>query len=150
MGLSFSDLYWSAGFLEGEGSFKLHSSLMISASQVQLWPLQRLQKIFGGAISTSGRKRFYGESPCHAWYLYGHRAAGLMMTLYSLLSPRRQEQVAVALAKWKPQRIANKVRRLCPRGHDYSFKPNGHRWCKICHRESAIERGARARSQEVR
>jgi len=67
-------LHWTAGFLEGEGTFAYSSSLRISAAQVQLQPLQRLQALFGGSIKRNGRPK-KGQQTCHAWYVHGHCAA---------------------------------------------------------------------------
>src|SRR5262249_16159364 len=65
---SSGDLRWAAGFLEGEGSFSCRSSLQVCATQVQTWPLERLRDLFGGAISTNGRRR-PGHSLCSSWYI---------------------------------------------------------------------------------
>lgn len=99
-----NELIWAAGFLEGEGSFHIGKvskwqQLVVSASQVQLWPLEVLKKSFGGSIykePTKGRRQ-----ECGKWVVTGPRAAGVMMTLFALLSPRRQEQIKKALLRWR-------------------------------------------------
>lgn len=86
---------WAAGFLEGEGSFSgggTHGYGRVSAPQVQRWPLEQLQKLFGGTIADYREKR-----NTYHWWVTGSRARGVMMTLYSLVSPKRQEQIRAAL-----------------------------------------------------
>lgn len=136
--MKMSDLHWVAGFLEGEGSFSFKSSLALTASQVQLQPLQRLQSLFGGAIFTEKRVQKRSTQICSAWYLYGYRAAGLMMTLCPLMSPRRQEQIRLSLAIWRTKKIANGQRMACPKGHPYSqsSRPGRCRYCSICSAEA--------------
>ena len=86
------DLEWAAGFLEGEGCFLYTGSThVVDAGQNQRECLDRLQNLFGGAV----RKEREGF---HRWKLSGARARGVMMTLYVLLSTRRQEQIKGALS----------------------------------------------------
>lgn len=98
--ISAIEIGWVAGFLEGEGSFTGWTG--VKAAQKQLEPLERLQALFGGSLSRHG-------NDMHIWQLYGARARGLMMTLYSLMSPRRKEQIRKQLHFWKarrPQKIS--------------------------------------------
>ncbi|WFU42625.1 hypothetical protein QA640_09275 [Bradyrhizobium sp. CB82] len=97
-----TDLKWAAGFLEGSGSFSFTSSLALTGSQADLWPLERLQSLFGGTIKPSGTPK---NKVVLSWYIHGHRAAAVMMTLYVLMSPRRQAQIRSALAIWKPLKL---------------------------------------------
>lgn len=91
---STQDLYWAAGFLEGEGSFVYASQTQrVTAGQKQKAPLIKLKEVFGGSIYTSQRR----SGPFHGWTLTGPRARGLMMTLYTLMSPRRKSQIKRAL-----------------------------------------------------
>ena len=57
---SLNDLYWSAGFLEGEGAFMKNGTggIVVTASQVQKEPLDRLYKLFGGGMNTFSRSVF--------------------------------------------------------------------------------------------
>src|SRR5258708_40224830 len=65
----------------------------VQATQVQREPLERLQQMFGGSLN-----QYNGY---HRWGLYGTQAAGVLMTLYTLMSPRRKGQIAAALEHWK-------------------------------------------------
>lgn len=90
------DLYWVAGFLEGEGTFghnKLpngHYGVRVVVGQVQREPLDRLARLLGGRIYWRGDR-------IHQWVVTGGRARGVMLTLYPLMSPRRQTQIRAAL-----------------------------------------------------
>jgi hypothetical protein len=84
--------------MEGEGYFhsrKASGMMDLQASQVQKWPLDRMQALFGGTIYKNPKVTFYH------WRLPGVVGAGLAMTLYPLMSPRRQEQIRFALTRWK-------------------------------------------------
>lgn len=54
-----TDLAWAAGFLEGEGCFKINFlrggrnvGPAVTATQVDKAPLERLQKLFGGGLKS--------------------------------------------------------------------------------------------------
>ena len=83
-----SGLYWVAGFLEGEGCFRPPpKSACISASQVQLEPLLKLQSICGGSVYLMKRKKSQlNHQPAWRWNVNGRPAAEWAMTLYSLMS----------------------------------------------------------------
>jgi hypothetical protein len=65
-------------------------SIEVSAVQKQREPLERLRAMFGGTI----RSR-----PIHQWRASGKRALGVMLTLFVLMSPRRQGQIKEALRR---------------------------------------------------
>ena len=95
--ITIRSLYWAAGFLEGEGSFPIRATgcECVSASQVQRAPLDTLQSLFGGSV-TLHRRNDPKRRRCkqiYNWRVTGPRARGLMLTLYSLMSPRRQAQI---------------------------------------------------------
>lgn len=91
-----SEIYWAAGFLEGEGCFQRTATQQVNAAQVQREPLERLQAYFGGTIYLYAAQR-EGQSQKHVWSVSGTRARGVMMTLYVLMSPKRQGQIKKAL-----------------------------------------------------
>lgn len=127
--IAVKDIVWAAGFLEGEGSFSLNSgTAQIQCEQVQRQPLEKLRRLFGGKIALrkrnhqnpirSGTRRII-EQPIYQWWLCGHRAAGVMMTIFDMLSPVRQEQVKKALEVWNKKEVDRKFRTHCPEGHPY-------------------------------
>lgn len=105
--ISLNDLEWAAGFLEGEGYFSApispngkKAALQIQACQVQKWPLEKLTRLFGGKIIFDNRTHCKNRS-IWRWYIAGPRAAGVMMTVFSLMSPKRQGVIRGALLMWK-------------------------------------------------
>ena len=118
MAMDMKELYWAAGFLEGEGSFYFGkpSKLLVQAAQVQKEPLERLQKFFGGNLRFCDfANRSPKASPYWVWNVASpSKAAGIMMTLFSLMSPRRQEQIKKALSGWKTTAV--RLIRECPHG----------------------------------
>jgi len=99
--LTTADLHWTAGFLEGEGSFgRGGSGLTMQASQVQKEPLEKLHRLFGGDLHLQKDKR-HNHSDCWYWTLSSRAAAATMMTLYTLMSIRRKQQIEQRLSSWK-------------------------------------------------
>lgn len=141
--MQIKDIYWAAGFIDGEGSFCENGrTICISAVQVDKWHLDKLLKLFGGYMSIETRKEVTGRV-YHVWRAYGHRAAGIMMTLYSLLSPRRKQRVKELLKAWlkKPMRsIRGGWSSYCIHGHllkdNIYISSKGARGCKSCKSES--------------
>ena len=91
---SIMDVAWAAGFLEGEGSFFAQAGkwAQVSATQVQREPLDRLASFFGGRVWERKSRRVSWQ-PTHWWRICGPRARGVSMTVYPLMSPRRQGQI---------------------------------------------------------
>src|SRR4051812_34979657 len=90
------DLEWTAGFVEGEGSFAGSRGAVVSVFQVNREPLDRLKSLYGGKILPVAPRR-ETSSPAYQWYVTGPRARGLMFTLFPLLSWRRQAQIEAAI-----------------------------------------------------
>lgn len=140
MPLRTRDLEWLAGFLEGEGCFdvsKRYGSVRITACQVQRWPLEKCEALVGGRINGPRQQRNPNAQPRYDWGLSGIKAAGLMMTLYTLLSPRRQWQCRKALNLWRSRQTATKYQKFCKRGHPFTtenvYNSERQRSCKLCH-----------------
>lgn len=112
--MDIKELYWAAGFLEGEGSF--YSSCQgygtkVDAYQVDTESLHRLVGLFGGAIR-GPRVRGPARKPIYYWRVFGPRAAGVMMTLYSLMSVKRKAQIHPVLSRFKLTRRGKKLKFL--------------------------------------
>lgn len=103
MAISTTDLYWAAGFLDGEGSFtgnKKRGGVVVQATQKDTWALEKLKALFGGHIYSIKNKGFSGRD-MFLWALQSRRAMGVMFTLYSLLSPYRRQQIEEATERFK-------------------------------------------------
>ena len=87
------DIIWAAGFYEGEGTCGHNGghSCQVGITQKDAWTLRRMQALFGGGVGEQGRRG------CFQWHISGARARGFLMTIYGLLSPRRQAQIRAAL-----------------------------------------------------
>lgn len=97
-----ADLAWAAGFLEGEGHFagSYSKTQTVRACQVQREPLERLQAVFGGNIPERKYWNYaaaHNSQPIYRWSISGARARGVMMTLFTFMSPWRQQQILTAL-----------------------------------------------------
>lgn len=129
MALEMTDLYWAAGFMEGEASF----SRTVQVYQVQKEPLERIQRIFGaGKISWRAHKK-----GIWAWYCNTRESAAIAMTIYTIMSPRRKQQIEVMLERWKSARVpSTKERPVCNKGHrvegDNLLVFRGARRCRQC------------------
>jgi hypothetical protein len=93
-----ADIAWAAGFLEGEGTFTPQGKppswggRCVAANQRNTaQPLVRLQKLFGGSV------RWHRSQKAWAWKASGEKGVNVMLTIYPLLSKRRQRQVCAAL-----------------------------------------------------
>lgn len=159
------DIYWAAGFIEGEGSFYFMDRrgragvFHVRVPQVQKEPLERLQRIFGGSMYFRPSK-----NPRHSdqwvWRTIGERSAGIAMTLYAVMSPRRKEQIRVALSRWR--KFQSRKHAGCNNGHPwregsyYIFNlkrkdgsPRQQRVCKVCCNARVNARRARLRQEKV-
>lgn len=166
------ELYWAAGFLEGEGSFMCRERErvdvrgrknkrnhgghpIITCVQVQKQPLERLQKVIGGHIKLKPARP--NSSTQAAWLLSvtGPQAPAWMMTLWTLMSPRRREQIERALIIWKtvpPSPFLRKnVLNRCKDGHEltpentYLRSIDGERCCRVCRLEYGRKHDAKRR-----
>lgn len=96
------DLYWAAGFLEGEGCFsgsitKGYPAHSIVVGQKDPECLYKLSELFGGRVRQRKPQGFTSNG-LFIWQVSGAAARGLMMTLYTVLSSRRKEAIKQALA----------------------------------------------------
>jgi hypothetical protein len=149
------ELGWVAGFLEGEGSFLGNRSAYVGAAQVQREPLDRLQSLLGGKVRPVKSKKVNHSDFFH-WTIGGGHAAGVMMCVYPLMSPRRKEQIRKALGHWMTLRVGNKYKVACPKGHPYDEvntyrlkKRPGLRYCRTCIRESGRLANQKRKSRGV-
>ncbi|HEY4761339.1 MAG TPA: hypothetical protein VIH42_12220 [Thermoguttaceae bacterium] len=142
MALNITDIYWLAGFMDGEACFSMWGKTpSITIAQKEMWPLEKVHKLVGGKFYKFKNWGTNKETFYNSLHIHGKRAIGLMMTLYSLLSPRRQEKIEEIIAKWKliPCRGEhNRIKTHCKRGHEFTeqntyMKADGSgRECRKC------------------
>jgi hypothetical protein len=111
-------IYWLAGLLDGEAHFHAKSTGQprIELSMSDLDTVTAVAQLMG-ASSIMPRRHFSKEWHSHyraQWrcWVGGRRAIGWMLTLYSLMSQHRKEQIRVAVAAWrsKPAKVGRKYR----------------------------------------
>lgn len=102
------DVAWAAGFFEGEGSIGKRAVL---AHQVNRWPLEKLERTFGGTIGAKPRSgRDNNQQPCWHWSIGGEQARLFVRLIYPYLSPRRQEQIdSIFITDEKRQRRRSSI-----------------------------------------
>jgi hypothetical protein len=92
------DIAWAAGLFEGEGcAIYASQTTRLSVSQNDPWILETLALLFGGRIQKRRSRNKLSDNAQWAWTVSGARARGVGMTIYPLLSPRRQAQMRKAL-----------------------------------------------------
>ena len=135
-----NELHWVAGFLEGEGSFTYHGTPSVTAAQVQKEPLDRIHGIFGGKMwqrTPSG----FSTRPIWIWKASARSSIQIMMTLYTLMSPKRQEEIRRALDNWKSARLLKEPGSdKCAKGHDITgnnvIYRGKYKRCRACRNET--------------
>ena len=83
------EICWAAGIYEGDGTV---GGSTVSVFQKDRWILDKLQTLFGGSVRIAPVDKRYPKNIYHMWRIAGARARGFLMTIYELLSPRRQAQ----------------------------------------------------------
>jgi hypothetical protein len=126
MDISENNLNWIAGFLEGEGYFSRGKNcISIQASQVNLEPLEKLQKIVGAGsiLKYSHNNGNHKQNDYYRWGVHGMTAEALMKLLFPLMSAKRQKCISESLAHYASLPGVNFTkngRRTCVKG--------GHPW----------------------
>jgi len=89
------DLEWAAGFIEADGWFISSGSktAQVGADQLNKEPLLKLQKYFGGSLREYLHDCIGKPKKVWRWLVTGNRARGVSLTLFSLMSLKRKEQI---------------------------------------------------------
>jgi hypothetical protein len=100
------DIIWTAGLLEGEGSFLTKTNAhrpIVSCQMTDKDVIDNLQKIWGGAIyHSTPRKSGYKEA--WHWQVGGEDAAELMTLVLPYMFSRRSEKIVSVLNIWNIQK----------------------------------------------
>ena len=112
--ISTSQIHWIAGLLEGEGTFNYttvgtdgkRGSIRVALSTTDKDILLRFANLLGfGSVCTiqpyKSESGYRGYRLQYRWDASGVRAAGLMMTIYSLMGERRKERIRELLAYYR-------------------------------------------------
>ena len=125
MPITAHQIHWIAGLIEGEGTFnkttthrgRNRASIRIAVSMTDRDVIYRLANLLGfGSICTIKPtiRRGYGSHGQlqHRWECSGTSAAGLMMTVLSLMGKRRAQRITELLTYWKQSRVQRRSVRL--------------------------------------
>jgi hypothetical protein len=78
------EIAWAAAIYEGEGNFSGTQALVV---QKDPWVLHKLQEIF-----KFGSIRPHNDN-CYHWGVSGQNARQFLLTIFTLLSPRRKAEI---------------------------------------------------------
>ena len=113
MAVSTLDIAWLAGLLEGEGCFfvanhvknkggKIYKQIGISLVMTDEEPVNKAAELLN--VNVFGRRKLKSGKTIHRLTCTGSKAAAWMMTIYTLLCPRRQAKIEECLSVWKAQK----------------------------------------------
>ena len=99
--MSEQDVAWSAGILEGEGSFFLKSDKtpVVQCEMTDLDVLEKLQSLYGGSIQTIKKRKEHWKQSWR-WVTMGTNAVSVMEAIKPYLMSRRTEKVNSILTAW--------------------------------------------------
>lgn len=102
--IDLNKIYYIAGLLEGEGCFGFYKCPVIQIHMTDLEPVQKIRNIMCPnvriRIQNKGKYNVNSKTQ-YILHFSGQLSIEWMMTLYSLMSPRRQEQIRTVIVKWK-------------------------------------------------
>lgn len=124
------DICWLAGLLEGEGCFgHTGNCVTLQLAMTDRDVVEKARRLVG-APSLYKDTRQAPRIPCYSWLLSGQYAAGLMMTLYSLLGERRQAKIRTLLTIWKQAKLQHRSTLVCQHSDAYR---RGRTVCSRCY-----------------
>lgn len=138
-----TELYWAAGFFDGEGTagFYAGSQLHLRVGQSTKEPLERFQKAVGGGHVTGPQKPHgRGKLPVYVWQIFARTEAIRIAKLLIPLVCNKREQIQKALdaaLAYEPRQGSNM--KVCRKGHSFTSDniytdKRGFRGCIECQR----------------
>ena len=130
------DIYWLAGFLEGEGCFSFRrGSPVVSWSGTDRDVILKACKLTGAKLTGPRSNGGWGKKPIYVGVRAGKYAAALMMSLYVLMGERRKEKILEALHAWKIKPQWRRVDDVCNQCGSTERYRNRDRSCAPCARK---------------
>jgi len=105
--MELTDLHWVAGFLEGEGAFKLakvgnKTYIRISAASTDEDVIERLDGLTIHGTMHGPYQYKSNNLEYWTWEIAKQKhVAALLMTIYPIMSERRQNKISELLTHWK-------------------------------------------------
>ncbi len=133
--LEIKDISWLAGLIEGEGSFlTCNTSPCISLQMTDKDIIERAARLLG--VTVRGPYVYGSNKPTWTCRVYGQRAAGWIMTLWTFMGTRRREKMLEVLEAWKARKTSRRNR---PPGRKATCHPErehrAHGLCGPCYRK---------------
>lgn len=96
------DIYWLAGLLEGEGCFSLTNGYpRMSVAMTDRDVILQVCLLLCLPVLGPYKQTYPTGKPIYRCQVTGKRAVGIMLTLYPLLSMRRQASIQRCVLAWK-------------------------------------------------
>lgn len=97
-----TEIAWLAGLIEGEGSFiyKESDSPLISIQMTDEDVIRRVSVLFGTNVR-GPYVRTDGHQTTWTCVVYGAKAVGWMLTLFTFMGERRKAKIRDVLTRWK-------------------------------------------------
>src|SRR5258706_7920996 len=109
-----NDIYWIAGYLEGEGYFGYGKAnghknksltFKISVGSTDRDVVEKASKILSGVVrlhsNGNGVRDGYARKQVYDFTIHGSKAIQWMMTLYPLMGARRKSRIREIINIWK-------------------------------------------------
>jgi hypothetical protein len=106
LSVALPEVMWAAGFYEGEGSLWDRS---VKLSQVNIWPLLKVQKLFGGSMRLETKRSSINHKPIWVLYISGARGRDFVEAIYPHLSPHRQAQIDDKFITWEKHHMRRAI-----------------------------------------
>lgn len=153
--ISKSDLYWAAGFFQGEGyagivktKRKLKEDYQYCVVKITQYydrtPLDNFYNIFKVGTIQGPYSKKRGDNEVYQYVVSNDDAEYVLSKLLPLLTGKKYDQVLktindISNYKIKDRPMPRNTKKTCPSGHDYDkvgyINPYGYTVCKTCHAE---------------
>ena len=107
--IDMKDIYWLAGYLEGEGSFTINRRtntnktfrLVVNSTDKDV--IAKVGNLIGSRIHRHNGKNWYriGNKQPFSVCVVNRKAIGWMMTLYPLMGERRKARIKEIILEWR-------------------------------------------------
>lgn len=150
-----SDLYWAAGFFQGEGYAGIAKTKRkvkadyeyVSLKITQYYdrtPLDAFYKIFGVGSVLGPHTKSRGDKEVYQYVASNDDAEKILLKMLPVLTGKKYDQVLKVIEDIKKyknieRKMPRNTKMSCPKGHDYDkvgyINPYGYTVCKTCHAE---------------
>lgn len=108
------DIFWLAGLLEGEGHFMSDPKGSLARIKLEMTDkdvIEHAAELMGIRNVGAARKSNPKHNTTYYFYVCGAKAAGWMMTIFSLMGKRRRRTIKNVLCHWQNGLVAREALR---------------------------------------